>query len=412
MSGMNRDPKEIWGAKLERVFGFNVTERRNIAELSYDEKQEILRKVPKYVSTDHLGRFPSLYEVANEILKILAQTKAVQGIDLNWQDKLGLVVNGLRRPREMYKSTDQMFKNNNVQRGIMLRHLLKDIMFVYNPKKVLTGLARYDVAAEKYYMNDAQHRNVTSIILGVRQIPVEYEESSDESVDVEQYGCVNINSLVASEFDKWRNRVQMVITSANENKDVDSLDPEYRIAHSVYEIAQVQAGIKIVEKGATSERMTCSGIGNLVRDYERYGNDIFERATRIIAQTMHKANGGIPQAGIEMVCKFLETQSEVDQEEIVIDMAVESAIRHWCPTSNRTGLHLEARKACVNGIGGAHDLNVFTEQDLQAQWASGVLKLVRVLEPNINWKPIVLKDYDVAAELMADFEVMPLQMVA
>ena len=61
---------------------------------------------------------------------------------------------------------------------------------------------------------------------------------------------------------------------------------------------------------------------------------------------------------------------------------------------------------------GAHDLNVFTEQDLQVQWASGVLKLVRVVEPKIKWEPIVLKDYDIASELMADFEVMPMSMVA
>jgi len=411
MAGMNKDPKAIWGEKLERVFG-DVTERTHISELSYDEKMLIISKVPKYVSTDHLGKFPSLYEVANEILKILAQTKALQGIDLNWQDKLGLLVNGLRRPREMYQNTDKMYKNNKVQRGIMLRHLLKDILFVFNPKKVLTGLARYDVAEDKFYMNDAQHRNVSSIILGIREIPVEYEESEDESVDVEQYGCVNINSLVASEFDKWRNRVQMVITSTKENKDIDSLDPEYQIAYAVYEIVEVQAGIKIVEKGSVSERMTCTGVASLVRDYERYGNDIFERATRIIAQTMHKAGGGVPAQAIEMVCKFLETQSDVSENEIVIDMAIESGIRHWCPSSNRSGLYLEARKACVNGIGGAHNLNVFTEQDLQVQWASGVLKLVRVVEPGIAWEPIVLKDIDVASELMADFEIMPMSMVA
>jgi len=107
MAGMNKDPKAIWGEKLERVFG-DVTERTHISELSYDEKMLIINKVPKYVSTDHLGKFPSLYEVANEILKILAQTKVLQGIDLNWQDKLGLLVNGLRRPREMYQNTDKI----------------------------------------------------------------------------------------------------------------------------------------------------------------------------------------------------------------------------------------------------------------------------------------------------------------
>ena len=55
------------------------------------------------------------------------------------------MTDGLERPRDMYKSTDKMYKNNAVQRGIMLRHLLEDILFCYEPKKVLNGLARYSV---------------------------------------------------------------------------------------------------------------------------------------------------------------------------------------------------------------------------------------------------------------------------
>jgi hypothetical protein len=403
----NKDPMDIWGPNLEMVFG-PVNERRHISELTYDEKMELVNSVPRYVSTSELGKFPSFYAIVNKILQELAQSGVFQGIDLDWQEPNAIIKSGMVRPWDAYKPTSMMYKNNKVQRGIQLRHLLMDILFRFDPQQVLGGLARKSVGEEKYYMNDAQHRNVACIILGIRELPVEYQESDFESVDVQQYGCVNINSLVASEFDKWRNRTQMVITSLDEDRDIEDLGPEYKTAYAVWEIVEQQCGITIVEKYSKSERMTCSGIANLVRDYERYGTDIFERAVRIISNVFSKTPY-IPAQSIEMVCKFLETQRGVATGDVLVNMAISKGIRHWDPKGTRNGLHVEAKRACDNGKGGEDNLNLFTEQDLQLKYASGLLKLVREVSPEIDWVPILIKGHDIAKDLMEDFIFMPVQ---
>jgi hypothetical protein len=404
-----QDPKQLWGNDLAMIFG-PVGERRPISELTYDEKQEIIKSVPEYVSTKDLGPSPSLYQVVNKVLKVLKQSKAVFGIDLNWQEETALMTLGLERPREMYKSTDKMYKNNAVQRGIMLRHLLEDILFVYEPKKVLNGLARYSVVEDRFYMNDAQHRNVASIILGVRYIPVEFEQSESQSVDVEQYGCVNIGSLVASEFDKYRNRVQQYLTRQAEGLDVNNLGPAVETAHAVYQIVEVSYGIEFVEKGGEILPRTCTGIANALRDYDRYGSDIFSRAVSIVASQTVNVRNRIPQQMIEMVCRFLKSQQASSIDEFVMDMAVEEALEHWCPKKDKTGLYLDANRACINGpFNDDSDMPLMSDAlcDLQTRWAAGVLKLVRVTNPNLEWEPIKVKGVDIAERAMPGFVVMP-----
>jgi hypothetical protein len=405
-----QDPKQLWGNDMIAIFG-PTGERRPISEVSYDEKQKIIKSVPEYIPTDDLGPFPSLYHVVNKVLKVLKQSKALVGIDLNWQEETALMTLGLERPREMYKSTDKMYKNNAVQRGIMLRHLLEDILFVYEPKKVLSGLARYSVVEDRLYMNDAQHRNVASIILGVRRIPVEFERSESLSVDVEQYGCVNIGSLVASEFDKYRNRVQQYLTRQSEGLDIDNLAPVIKNAHAVHQIVEVSYGIKFVENGGEKLPRTCTGVANTLRDYERYGAEIFTRAVSIVASQTENVRYRIPQPMIEMVCRFLKYQKASSIDEFVMDMAIEEALERWCPKKDKTGFYKDANRACINGpFNDDSDTPLMSDAlcDLQTRWAAGVLKWVRVTSPNLEWEPIKVKGVDIAEQAMPSFVVMPI----
>jgi hypothetical protein len=259
-------------------------------------------------------------------------------------------------------------------------------------------------------MNDAQHRNVASIILGVRYIPVEFEQSESQSVDVEQYGCVNIGSLVASEFDKYRNRVQQYLTRQAEGLDVNNLGPAVETAHAVYQIVEVSYGIEFVEKGGEILPRTCTGIANALRDYDRYGSDIFSRAVSIVASQTVNVRNRIPQQMIEMVCRFLKSQQASSIDEFVMDMAVEEALEHWCPKKDKTGLYLDANRACINGpFNDDSDMPLMSDAlcDLQTRWAAGVLKLVRVTNPNLEWEPIKVKGVDIAERAMPGFVVMP-----
>ena len=165
MSFPHIDPKDIYGQDLIKVFG-PKTSRRHISTLTPQEKEAILDKVPEYVETDDLGPRPSFFQVTNKILWILQQTGALQGIDLDWCPTL--TDRAMHRHPDHYFSVNNAYKNNSVQRGIWLKHLLKDILFQFDPDSVLMGLAR-KLSDGTANLNNGQHRTVGCIIIGIRR---------------------------------------------------------------------------------------------------------------------------------------------------------------------------------------------------------------------------------------------------
>ena len=74
MAFPNKDPKEIYGQDLIKVFGPQA-QRRHISTLSPQEKQTILNNVPDYVETDDLGDRPSFFQITNKIIVALCTQK-------------------------------------------------------------------------------------------------------------------------------------------------------------------------------------------------------------------------------------------------------------------------------------------------------------------------------------------------
>lgn len=407
MSQMNQDPKLIFGEDLIKVFGPKAN-RKHILSLTYTEKMEIVNSVPNYVSTDALGKTPTLFEIANLILTKMMQSGKFQGIDLDWFEADGLIEHGLKRPVEMFINVERIGKNNRTQRGIKLRHLIKDILFNFNPKKVLSGLARYSKARDFWYLNDAQHRTIACVILGIRLIPLEYEESEFESIDVEQYSCVNIYSLPASNFDIYRNLVQMMRVCHDEGRDTTNLEPMYHNAWGVHTIVEQENGIKMVEESAG--KMECSNTGNMMREYDDYGEDVFRRAVAIVGQSM--SNTSISQQNVHMVCEFIRMQNEAGIDaggEIFMDMAIAGAFQHWCPKGDRSGLYIEGQRA-VNASAGKDEFTGGATKNGRTnlqKWVAGLVKLIRVTNPEVDWAPVIVKGTDVASEWMSEFRVMP-----
>ena len=203
MSYPDCDPKDLFGQDLVMVFG-PKNQRVHISDISIAQKRKILESVPETLETDDLGDRPSIYQVVNKVLSCMAQSKAFIGIDLDWQPE-NVDNQGLKRPKDGYKHASKFYKNNKTQRGIKMRHLIEHLLFQWNNKAYLTGLARL-LSDGTFNLNDAQHRNVAAIILGIRWLAVDWEESDFESVDVDQYAYVNLLSLVASQFDHFRIR--------------------------------------------------------------------------------------------------------------------------------------------------------------------------------------------------------------
>lgn len=417
MEDLKKHPKELWGPDLIDIFGPKY-KRKHIRKFKPEQREAIWKKLPKYVSTSHLGPFPSLFEVVNLVLSVLKETEALKGVDLDWQPANALIAADTL-PFETFKDVNEVYKNNDVQRGIMLQHLFRDILFKFDVDNVLCGLARYSPTEERYILNDAQHRFVACVILGIEYIPLQVKRSDKKSVDVKQYGCVNNNSLPSSEFDMWRNNKQHYYMHIEEGGCPEELDKEQIIAYEVHCIMEPindvnkTDTIKIIEQNDNSQSgRTCTGIANLLRDYEEFGPEIFERAVKIVKARTKRVYGKVPQQLIEAVCTFIRSQEECKIDRYAMDYEIEQAFRHWCPDGSKVSLYRDANTACKNGKYGDDGENLMTDTQckLQMRWAAGILKLVRVTSEGsgIEWMPITIKGHDIAADGMDTFNVMPL----
>lgn len=392
---LNVDPTKLYGADLSEVFG-PPSVRVHISKLTHEEIEERIKKLPAYVSTDHLGEFPTLFEIVNLVLMKIKQSKALHGVDLNWISSLR--DSGLIRPDEMYKSVEKCAKNNKAQRGIQLRHLVRDILFKFNPKWVQSGLARYSETARMFYLNDAQHRYVGCIILGVREIPLEYEISEFKSVDVEQYSCVNLGSLVASEYDKYRTMVETVRIALSEGRSYE--DPDFIAAWNVFNIL-TQHNCKLIEKGGDpAGALECTGAGNLLKHYKDYGEEIFTRAIDINANVFTKA--ALATQNILGICEFLKRQKAanvLNGNDMFIDMYVGEALLHHYPDGKRNGFYLEPHRAIKKSP--AEFFNIPYEDVV----AAGIEKVVRIVHPEVDWSPVNFDNVNISENYLEEMDV-------
>lgn len=375
---LNVDPKTLFGSDLSEVFG-PTAKRVHISKLTHPEIEERIKKLPTYVSTDHLGEFPTLFEIVNTILMKIKQSKALYGVDLDWVESLKN--SGLIRPDEMYKPVAKCAKNNKAQRGIQLKHLVRDILFKFNPKWVQSGLARYSAAADMFYLNDAQHRYIGCIILGVREIPLEYEISEFKSVDVQQYSCVNLGSLVASEYDKYRTMVETVRIANSEGYAIT--DPDFIAAWNVFNILS-QHGCRLIEKGGDpAGALECTGAGNLLKHYKDYGDEIFTRAIDINANVFTKA--ALATQNILGICEFIKRQKAaevLDNNDMFVDMYITESLLHHYPDGKRNGFYLEPHRAVKKSP--AEFYNIPYEDVV----AAGIEKVARIVHPEVAWAPV------------------------
>ena len=404
MSQPNVDPKEVFGEDLGAVFGPKMN-RKHIRAIKAIARREIISKIPKYVDTSVLGDDPTLFQVCNLVLSVLKRCRALQGVDLDWITTLELKQQGLVRCDEQYKPVSKVVKNNKAQRGIQLQHLVEDLLFKFNPEWVLMGLARYSEVSDQFFLNDAQHRFVACVLLGIRNIPLEYKVSELRSDDVAQYTAVNLNSLVASEFDKYRAMVQTVMAKMDEDPDFDmeTLDRSFVTAFNIFKILS-RYGAKLIEKGGEgkTQPLECTGAYNLTRHYDDYGYEIFDRAIDIHTTVFNKAPISTPN--VWGICEFIKLQMAegvLDNDRYSIDDAIVTALEHRYPKG--TGLHQEAKKAIKEGP--AVELNI----PEQSKIAAGLHKIIRITSPDVKWAPVKFSGKVIADKYLDSYRVPPVQ---
>lgn len=395
MTYPNVDPTQLYGTDLIQVFGPKA-HRKHISKFTPAQKRAILNKIPEYVPTDDLGPRPSFFQIANKILGVLANSQALIGVDINWFTNV--TKNGLVRSKSSFVNLDKCYKNNSVQRGIFLRHLVEDILFCFNPKEFQTGLGR-KLSDGTFNLNDSQHRNVAAIIVGVRSVPLDYLESDYESDDITQYACVNLKSLAASDFDEQRIRVKRIQTQRKEG--ITTFDPADELAEAMYNI-HLRHNSRFVEKRDDNIRpLECSGVGNMKKYFEDYGPEIYERAVSIIATVFSKCP--LSTGNCWGVMEFIKTQIKEGcscKDPQLMDFYIAQAIQARYSNPGRSGMHTDAKRAFASGNG--KDLNIPEKEKI----AAGVWKLCNNAYPKIKWAKVKHNGVNVA-DYLKQYKMLP-----
>jgi hypothetical protein len=372
-----------FGADLFKVLG-PPEDRVKWSSLSLAEQKSRLKRIPEYVNTRSLGKHPTLVDVLVHCLNklhLMGIDNPLLGIELPIFNTLSDAAEKLNTKALNYSSTnfqplDKLVKNAEKQRDVFLRHIFEDIIFRFNPALVLPGLGRLN-SKGFLYVNDAQHRILACMILGIEYVPINYIESDDEFWDVSQYAALNIHSLVSSEFDRYRIRVQRE-TAAREASMAS--EPEDAISYELNELF-TNLGIEVIEKIETGSRAgTLTSIGNMIKYRITYGKDYFTRATTINAQVFptskfHTANSW-------GLMEFLKYQNLTDTD-LVADHAVMLALTERWPKKNTGGqLHKNIKDAYKDQTEASYSNSRVPEEMIIAH---GIYQVCKKYAPNIKW---------------------------
>jgi hypothetical protein len=372
-----------FGADLFKVLG-PPADRVKWSSLSLAEQKSRLKRIPEYVNTRSLGKHPTLVDVlvyALNKLHLMGVDNPLLGIDLPIFNNLSdaatkLSTKSLNYSSANFQPLDKLVKNAEKQRDVFLRHIFEDIIFRFNPALVLPGLGRLN-SKGFLFVNDAQHRILACMILGIEEVPINYIESDDEFWDVSQYAALNIHSLVSSEFDRYRIRVQRE-TSAREAGMVS--EPEDAVSYELNELF-TNLSIDVIEKVETGSRAgTLTSIGNMIKYRIVYGKDYFTRATTLNAQVFptskfHTANSW-------GLMEFLKYQN-LTETDLVADHAIMKALATRWPKANTGGqLHKNIKDAYRDQTSASYSNSRVPEEMIIAH---GIYQVCKKYAPGIKW---------------------------
>ena len=339
---------DLFGEDLFKLLG-PKKDRRPWNSLSFKEKEERMKNIPVYVSTKRLGKSPSFEDMLVECFRVLVNMGAknpLKGIDLPMFDSLSAASNAHKTPPLNYLrglvSVRRLYKNAEKQRDIFLKHILVDIVFQFEPGLVFTGVGRED-SKGRIFVNDAQHRTLGCMFLGIEEVPLDYITSDDEYWDVQQYAAININSLQCSEFDKFRIRVQRGESSVDAGFEVDLEDQLCMDVNDVF----LRNDIRVTEKGdkdIEGNSKVLTGIGNMIKYWKDYGADIATRAIELNAVMF--PTSVFQTANSWGLMEFLKAQDK-SVDPMQMDYAIQAAIKTWLPKDNQGNkLHDQIKKKC------------------------------------------------------------------
>lgn len=345
-------PQQItdeFGTDLFKVLG-PASERVTWSKLSKKVRKTKTSQINKYlayINTSSLGAHPNFVEMLAlcfRTLVNLGDENPLQGIDL---PVLGSLKNACKinnMPALNYASNTlidvrTLHKNASKQRDVFFAHILIDIVFRFNPALVFPGVGRKD-STGRIFVNDAQHRTLACMMLGIDFVPLNYIESDDEYWDVMHYAAINIVSLACSDFDKYRIRIQ---TGQESKKAGYPVDVEDQVCMDLNQIF-LKSNITVIEKKDTGSgnARVLSGIGNMIKYYKEYDSDIAARAIELNAIMFPK--GRFATANSWGLMEFMKYQDPTI-DPMQMDHFIRLAIKKRYPDNVKgASLHLDIKE--------------------------------------------------------------------
>jgi hypothetical protein len=374
-----------FGTDLFKLLGPKA-DRVKWSDLSVKDRKKRLDKIPVYIPTRSLGKHPKLVDIVvycfNRLVN-MGVDNPLLGVDLPEFESLVKAAELHNVPAMNYdshtlRSIDILYKNSAKQRDVFLRHIFEDIIFRFNPGLVFPGIGRMN-SKGMLFVNDAQHRTLACIILGIDEVPINYITSDDEYWDVAQYAAINIHSLSASEFDKYRIRVQRYIEATAAGIPIESDDLLSYELHDLFD----NLGITVAEKRDSlgTNSLVLTAIGNMIRYREDYDKSDFDRATTLNAQMFptskfHTANSW----GLMEFLKYQDKSINPMQ----IDYAIMNALKkRWTKDNVGGQMYSQFKEAYAAQTGTAATSSRAPEPLIIAH---GIYQVCMKYEPSIAWE--------------------------
>jgi hypothetical protein len=373
-----------FGSDLFKLLGPRA-ERRKWSALTPLERKKRLAKIPVYIPTRSLGKHPKLVDIVvycfNRLVN-MGVDNPLLGIDLPEFESLIQAaeldgVPAMNYDEHTLRNIDILYKNAAKQRDVFLRHIFEDIVFRFNAGLVFPGIGRMN-SKGMLFVNDAQHRTLACIILGIEAVPIHYINSDDEYWDVAQYAGINIHSLSASEFDKYRIRVQRRIEAVAAGFAVE---PEDELSYELHDLFD-NLGITVAEKGDSlgTNSLVLTSIGNMIKYREEYKKDSFDRATTLNAQMFptckfHTANSW-------GLMEFFKNQDPTINP-MQMDYAIMNALKtRWTKDNVGNQMHSQFKEAYKAQTGTAATASRAPEPLIIAH---GIYQVCMKYDPDTNW---------------------------
>ena len=377
-----------FGADLFKLLGPKA-DRKPWKEFTPQERKSRLSRIPVYIPTRSLGKAPTLVDVViycfNRLVN-MGEDNPLWGVDLPEFESLVQAaelgnVPAMNYSKDLLINIDQLYKNAHKQRDVFFRHIFQDIIFRFNAGLVFPGIGRKD-SKGRIFVNDAQHRTLACIILGIEYVPIAYIKSDDEYWDVAQYAGINIHSLSASEFDRYRIRVQRRIEAVAANMPVEDEDELSFELHELFD----DLGIIVAEKGDNAPNgsvgLVLNSIGNMINYREAYKKDHFTRATEMNARMFPTCK--FQTANSWGLMEFLKTQ-DPSIDTMQMDYAITNSLKkRWARDNAGNALHKNI-KDTYKAVTKVNATNSRVPEPVII--AEGIYQVCQKYSPDIAWNP-------------------------